>query len=132
MVALGQIRNPRRALGDFGERLACEHLLATGYRILDRNYRIREGEIDVIAEKDGIVAFVEVRTRKGARMGTAVQSITRAKAERLVLLADAYIAGDEDFAAVPRIDVIAIDFTFGGKPASLVHIENAVTADWIE
>ena len=132
VVALEQTKNPRRALGEFGERLARDHLLAKGYRILERNYRIREGEIDIIAEKDGVVAFVEVRTRKGARMGTAAESITRAKAERLVLLADAYIAEREDFAAVPRIDVIAIDFTSAGRLASLRHIENAVSADWIE
>lgn len=132
MVVLEKTKNSRRALGEFGERLACERLLATGYRILDRNYRIREGEIDVIAKKDGVIAFVEVRTRKGARLGTAAQSITRAKAERLVLLAEAYIAGEEDFAAVPRIDVIAIDFSSGGRLASLVHIENAVSADWTD
>jgi len=132
VVALKQVKNPRRTLGDFGERLACERLLATGYRILDRNYRIQEGEIDIIAARDGVVAFVEVRTRRGSRMGTAAQSITRAKAERLVLLADAYMAERQELTAAPRIDVIAIDFTSVGKLVSLVHIKNAVSADWIE
>ena len=65
-------------------------------------------------------------------MGTAAESITHAKAERLVLLADAYITEREDFTATPRIDVIAIDFTSVGKLASLVHIENAISADWVE
>ena len=53
----------RRDLGDFGERLAAAHLEAKGYRIRERNFRTREGEIDIIAERGGTLVFVEVRNR---------------------------------------------------------------------
>ncbi len=55
----------RRALGEVGERLAAQHLLAKGYRIRERNFRTREGEIDIIAQHGDMLAFVEVRCRRG-------------------------------------------------------------------
>ena len=63
----------QRALGDFGERVAAAHLEAKGYRILATKFRMREGEVDVIAERGGVVAFVEVKTRRGDAMGSAVE-----------------------------------------------------------
>jgi putative endonuclease len=121
--------DPRRALGDFGERIAARHLQGKGYRILDRNHRTREGEIDIIAHTADTVAFVEVRTRRGDRMGSAAESITAVKAARLVTLAEAYAADRPDLPEGRRIDLIAIDFARDGRMVSLQHFENAVTAD---
>ncbi len=121
--------NPRRSLGEFGENLAAHHLERKGYAILARNHRTREGEIDIIAQTGNTVAFVEVRTRRGARMGTAAESITPAKSQRLVLLAEAYASQRPGLPEGRRIDLVAIDLAADGRLLSLRHIENAVTAD---
>ena len=111
-----------------GERLAVQHLESKGYRIREQNYRRAEGEIDIIAETDGLVVFVEVKCRRGALMGTATEGVTTAKQRRLVALAEAY-ASDQTAGAALRIDVIAIDFAPDGQLLSLAHYENAVTGD---
>ena len=119
----------RRALGDFAERLAVQHLEAKGYRIRERNFRTREGEIDIIAEMGDLLAFVEVRCRRGAAMGSAIESLTSAKQRRLVALAEVYSQLREDLPADRRIDVIAVDLAPDGRLLSLQHIEDAV---WVE
>ena len=81
----------RRSLGDFGERVAAAHLEANGYTIRDRNFRTREGEIDIVAEKDGCLVFIEVRARRGQGMGSPAESITPRKQERLLTVASAYL-----------------------------------------
>jgi putative endonuclease len=121
--------NPRRALGDLGERLAVQHLLAKGYRIRERNFRVRQGEIDIIAEQGNVLAFVEVRCRRGDVMGTAIESLSLAKQKRLVGLADAYDQARDGLPQQRRIDVIAVDFGPGGRLLSLQHIEGAIEAD---
>lgn len=116
-------------LGDLGERLAVQHLLAKGYRIRERNFRVREGEIDIIAEYGDLLAFVEVRCRRGDAMGTAGESLTPAKQRRLLGLAEAYGQARDGLPAQRRIDVIAIDFGQGGRLLSLDHIEGAIWAE---
>jgi putative endonuclease len=123
---VSEVANHRRALGQLGERLAAQHLEAKGYRVRELNYRTAEGEIDIIAERDGTVAFVEVKCRRGSRMGTAIEGVTRRKAERLVALAEAYAAEHAPDAGL-RIDVVAVDFAADGRLVALVHHENAVT-----
>lgn len=119
-------RAPRRALGDFGERLAVHHLEAKGYQIIERNYRRREGEIDIIARLGDLLAFVEVRCRRGSLMGTAIESLSRAKQRRLVALAEAYGREGDGSLEKRRIDVIAVDLAPDGKFLSLSHVEGAV------
>ena len=119
----------RRELGDLGERLAVQHLLAKGYRIRERNFRVREGEIDIIAQYGDLLAFVEVRCRRGDGMGTAGESLTPAKQRRLLGLAEAYGQARESLPAQRRIDVIALDFERGGRLLSLDHIEGAIWAE---
>lgn len=116
----------RRALGDFGERLAVQHLEAKGYEIVERNYRRREGEIDIIARLGNIVSFVEVRCRRGSLMGTAVESLSPSKQRRLVSLAQAYAHEHEGRLEQCRIDVIAVDLALDGTLLSLSHVEGAV------
>ena len=118
--------NPRRELGDFGERLAVQHLEAKGYRIVERNFRKREGEIDIVAQTGEILAFVEVKCRRGAAMGTAAEALTPAKQRRLVALADLYSQEREGLPEQRRIDLIAVDLAPDGRLVSVVHIEGAV------
>jgi putative endonuclease len=122
------VADRRRVFGDLGERLAVQHLVAKGYRIREQNYRCAEGEIDIVAEANGVVAIVEVKCRRGASMGTATEGVTPAKQRRLVALAEAY-ASEHAADSALRIDVIAIDFARDGRMLSLAHYENAVTGD---
>jgi len=116
----------RRDLGAFGERVAAAHLEATGYRIRERNFRTREGEIDIIAERGETLVFVEVRTRRGDAMGTAAESVTASKAARIIATAQAYAQAAENCPADQRIDVIALSLAADGRVLSLEHIEGAV------
>lgn len=76
-----------------------------------------------------MLAFVEVRCRRGDAMGTAGESLTEAKQQRLVRLAEAYGQAREGLPAQRRIDVLALDFGPGGRLLSLDHIEGAVWAE---
>ncbi len=119
----------RRSLGDFGERVARAHLEAKGYRLLATNFRVREGEVDIVAERDGVVAFVEVKTRRGDAMGSAVEAVDARKAQRLLLAAEAFAQQHPALPPARRIDLIAIDLDAAGRVVSLQHIESAVEAD---
>ena len=120
------MQSSRRKTGDSGEHFAADFLKKKGYNIIQRNYRCKEGEIDIIAEQDDCLVFVEVRTKKGANFGTPEESITSAKKERLVSLADVYIQSCDVSPASWRIDVIAIELGAKGKINRLNHIENAI------
>ena len=118
----------RRDLGDFGERVAAAHLEANGYRILATRFRVREGEIDLVAQRGAVVAFVEVKTRRGDAMGGATEAIDARKAQRLALVAEAFGQQHPELPPERRIDLIAIDLDADGRVVSLQHIENAVEA----
>ena len=118
----------RLDLGDFGERVAAAHLEAKGYHIRERNFRVAEGEIDIIAERGGTLVFVEVRTRRGDSRGTAAESITARKAAHLLAAAQAYAQARADCPAEQRIDVIAVELAPDGRLVSLEQIEGAVEA----
>jgi putative endonuclease len=106
--------------------VAVQHLESRGYSIRERNVRSRFGEIDIVAEKDGLVAFVEVRCRRGDFMGGAIQSLSAAKQRRMVALAEADAEGASSLPGQWRIDLIALDLEPDGRVRSLQHIEGAV------
>ena len=116
----------RRRLGDWGEGLAAAHLEAKGYSIRQRNFRCREGEVDIVAEKGGCLVFVEVRTRRGQAMGSAGESVTGRKRGRLLAVARAYEQEHGDLPPERRIDVITIALSTAGKFLRLEHLEGAV------
>jgi putative endonuclease len=119
----------RVLLGEFGERVAVAHLESEGYRVLARNFRCREGEIDIIAQNGGCLVFVEVRTRRGESMGSAAESLTPLKGARISAAAEAYCDANPDCGEECRIDVIAVDLTPRGRLLRLEHIENAFSSD---
>jgi putative endonuclease len=119
----------KQELGRFGERLAAAHLESRGYRIRERNFRCRQGEIDIIAEDGDCLAFVEVRTRRGGATGSAAESLTLQKGARIREAAEAYCQGHPLAPEQRRIDVIAIDLSRGGRLLRLEHIENAFSGD---
>jgi putative endonuclease len=123
------VRDRRLRLGQFGERLAADHLESKGYQIVARNYRTSDGEVDIIAQRDACLVFVEVRTRRGDSMGSAVESLTRLKGARIHAVAEAYCEANPDCPEERRIDVITVDLTSQGRFLRLEHIESAFSLD---
>ena len=76
--------------GKVGEEIATKYLLDKGYEILERNYRFGKLELDIIAVRDNILVFVEVKARKSARYGYPESSVTKAKFQNMVLAAENY------------------------------------------
>lgn len=119
----------RQQLGGFGERTARAHLEAKGLRIIDRNFRTRECEIDLVAIDGEQAVFVEVRTRRGAYEGMAALSVTRGKQRQLVRAVQHYVEAHPEVGEMPlRIDVVAVELDQQGKLTGVTHIEDAVRA----
>lgn len=117
-------------LGNFGERIAVAHLEARGYRIRGRNVRMPPwGEIDIVAEHEGVLVFVEVRTRHGQGFGGPLASVTPAKRRRMLRAASAWLAMQGDDTLTARIDVIGVTLDRSGRVRAVQHIENAVEGD---
>lgn len=95
--------------------------------MLARNLRTPEGELDIVAAKGEVLAFVEVRARRGWAAGSAAESITPRKKERLLRAAEAYIQ-EAGSGLQPRIDVLLVELSPGGRLLRLEHIEGAVEA----
>lgn len=99
----------RQELGAFGEQVAVEHLQALGLRIVQRNWRCRYGELDVIAaDADGTAVFVEVKTRTGDGFGGVEQAVTPQKVRRIRRLAGLWLADQGTGWPRVRIDVIGV------------------------
>ena len=117
-------RDTRKQTGRRGEDMAATYLAQQGYEIVQRNWRCSTGEVDIIARKGNTLIFVEVRTRRSRRFGTAEESITPAKQARLMELAQAYLQAFQINNCSWQIDVIAIQL--GPGLPYINHIENAV------
>lgn len=115
----------RAELGRHGEDLAVAHLLAKGYRVLERNVRSRYGEIDIVALDGDCIVFVEVRSRQLSEVQPE-ESVTHAKQRRMVNLGLRYLQAHHDPGAEWRADVVAIEFGRDGQPLRLDHHVNAV------
>ena len=106
--------------------MAARHLEANGYGILGTNFRTSSGEIDIVARKDGVLVFVEVRTKSGSSLGSPEDSLTRVKRTRLVAVAEEYIQTTGAENTEWRIDLCAIEMNSRGALTRLDVIENAV------
>jgi putative endonuclease len=95
-------------LGRRGEQVATEHLEACGFRILDRNWRCQQGELDVVADDDGTLVFVEVKTRSGVGFGDPTEAVTARKLARIGRLAGAWCAEHRPRSRRMRVDVVGI------------------------
>lgn len=110
--------------GDFGEDIAAEYLVQNGYEIIERNYRFGHGEIDIIAKKNNVLVFIEVKTRTSLEFGEPEYAVTKTKQNQVRKIAAAYLYEKEIKDQDCRLDVIAILFRTKSK-YSLNHIENA-------
>ena len=104
----------RRALGQWGEDLAVRHLHAQGIEVLDRNWRCREGELDLVAREGRSLVVVEVKTRSGLLYGEPAEAVTRSKARRIRVLATRWLGEQRPPGSWElRFDVISVLRTSG-------------------
>jgi putative endonuclease len=117
----------RRAQGDAAEERACRHLGRSGFTIVERNYRTKGGEIDIVARKGDVLVFVEVRSLEVPDFGTPEESVTPAKRRRIVRAARQYHLNVPSSSwREARFDVIAIEGS--GDAAALRHYPAAFDA----
>lgn len=99
---------PTAARGQRAEGLAAEHLCAQGYELIQRNYRCKVGEIDIIARHGEVLCFVEVRSRRSADFGHPLETVDRRKQTRIIRAAQHYLTAHRGGDAPVRFDVVAI------------------------
>jgi putative endonuclease len=116
----------RKITGETGEKKAHDFLKKKGYHILERNYRCREGEIDIVAERKKCLVFVEVRTRTNTNFMMPVESVSPAKEHRVVAAVYHYLNEHSLDEKEWRIDFIGIEMTPEGKVKNIEHIEGAI------
>lgn len=115
-----------KVLGNCGEDAAAKYLKKNKYTILERNFFIRGGEIDIIAQKGDYVIFAEVKTRTNDDYGGGLSAVTYAKQQHLIKAAQMYLMDKGDCSA--RFDVIVVKGCMKGNKfvlENIEHIENA-------
>ncbi len=106
------------AVGKAGEEVAIQYLRQQGYQVLERNYRCRFGEIDLIARDGSTLAFIEVKTRRSQRFGPAAAAVTLEKQRHLVKASQVYLTRKRKAHELCRFDVVTIELD-----ADRLHIE---------
>ena len=115
-----------RRLGRWGEDLAAAFLEEKGCRIVDRNWKCRFGELDLVAEGEGYLCFVEVKLRRTQRFGTGAEQVDQRKREKLRITAELYLQ-ERPAVLQPRFDVVEVlaPNGLGTKNPKIRHIEGA-------
>jgi putative endonuclease len=115
----------RQAFGELGERIAERWLRRRGWRVVQRRFRSGHRDIDLVVERDGLVAFVEVKARRGAEFGGPVQAVNYRKRKQLERSAHVWIDRHGREAESYRFDVIGV--LLDGADVRVCHVENAFT-----
>ncbi len=114
----------KKVIGKVGEQLATAYLKQNGFHIIERNYRQKWGEIDIIARDKKTIVFVEVKTRKSNRFGSPFEAVTTRKQQQIARTAHDYLCRNNLFNKSARFDVIGIILSRDDKP-SIELIQNA-------
>lgn len=104
------------SFGKQGEMAAWEYLSLQGYTILERNFTCSLGEIDVVAEVDGVIRFVEIKTRRHHRFGRPEEAVDFRKRKKLVMLAEYYLKRQKKENVSAAFDVLSITWLKGRLP----------------
>ena len=112
-------------IGVLGEEMACKHLGEKGFDIIERNWRRGKYEVDIIAYKENVIIFVEVKTRSNVAYGEPETFVDKKKQRAYVKMANDYVITHKRPEEV-RFDIVAI--TMKGESPYINHIENAFTA----
>ena len=116
-------RLKRKSSGAWGEDLALRYLTRRGYSLVERNYRKRRGEIDLIVRNKEILVFVEVKLRRSTRFGDPLEAVTARKQATIRALAEQYLADNQPDFDIVRFDVVGILATH--TRTRIEHIEDA-------
>jgi putative endonuclease len=121
--------DPRHLVGLAGERVAIRYLRGTGWTVLDHRFRMGRLEVDVVARRGALVAFIEVKTRLGPQFGSPLQAVTWSKRREIIRVASAWVErhGRPDDAY--RFDVIGVTVTGRGHPV-VQHVADAFRVGW--
>jgi putative endonuclease len=117
-------KSDRGIVGRVGEDLACRYLEDNRFTIVDRNWRTRAGELDIIARRGALTVFVEVKARRGKTYGEPEEAVTPSKARRIRGLASEYLTSSGG-SAETRFDVISVLLDRDGELLELRHIPDA-------
>lgn len=109
--------------GRIGEQLAEQLLTEKGYRVFQRNFSTRFGEIDLICNDGDVLVFVEVKTKRGLDFGMPEEMYTKGKADRVKRMATVYLEGREINC---RIDMVAIVLGDNNRPQRMTHYQNVI------
>ena len=112
----------RQFLGELGENLACDELRRRGYAILERRYRTRFGEIDIVARHGDVLVFVEVKARMGSAFGTGAEAVTAFKQRRVAQMAADFLARRRLHDRPCRFDVVTVD-VHDNEPEIVVYAD---------
>ena len=112
-----------------GEKLAADFLTKQGYKIIETNFRCKEGEVDIIAKDGDYLVFIEVRAKSSRMFGSPEESITTRKKEHLKNVAMRYQESHDNLPQQWRIDFVAVELDKAGKPQRIEIIKNAVDGD---
>ena len=112
--------------GRVGEDIAAKYLTAHGYRVIARNFKARYGELDIVAIKDKILVFVEVKTRLDSTYGTPEEAVTPRKLREIIKTSQYFKMKHPALPEAMRVDVIAIQLASSGG-FSVRHIENVTS-----
>ncbi|GIP36793.1 UPF0102 protein [Paenibacillus sp. J31TS4] len=121
-----QSHNSRREAGRRGEEAAASFLVEQGYAILQRNWRCRSGELDIIAEEQGTLVFVEVRSRRqGGAFGTPEESVDWRKQKKVRETAQVYLHLTRQWERSVRFDLVAVRTGSDGEIAGMTLLRHA-------
>jgi putative endonuclease len=112
----------KKVLGNIGEIKSCEYLESVGYLILEKNFRCVFGEIDIIARREDVICFVEVKTRATSSYGEPLESVNPLKTARIKIIASYYLGVKNLNNFEVSFDIISIKAS--GKKFHLQHFEN--------
>jgi putative endonuclease len=119
----------QQELGKLGEIAAVQELEAKGFQILGQNYRVIEGEVDIVCKEGETVVFVEVKTRRSRKFGYPEEAISRKKRSRLIKAALQYLEENLLLDIDWRFDLIAIECSPEGRVERLEHLEDIIQGE---
>ncbi len=116
--------NYNQKVGQFGEKLACNYLIRKGYKVLAKNIKISYQEIDIIAQKNKNIIFIEVKTRTSDKLGKANESFSPQKMKNLHFSIENYIYKNKISEKFISIDLISVDINKYKKIANIKHYKD--------
>ena len=114
----------QKTAGRLGEDATANFLEAAGYTIVARNFRIRSAEIDIVAQRDGVIVFVEVKARANVRHGLPSEAVTLRKQKKIIEAAGVFLQDERFCDCACRFDIVEI-YLRGENVEAINHIENA-------